>query len=283
MPADQLTGRDPWWQVYVEFIDWAASERTFARHLEPLLRAVGDDGLVDAWWFMRKHPCWRLRVGLRSDPRVVRETFGTALDGLANDGAIRRWWPGVYEPEEAAFGGPEGMATAHNLFAADSSAVMSLLNRGQDSTGLGSRELSVVLCAAMLHGAGLEWYEQGDAWHRVTAERPLPGDVADSQVRGLTDDVKALLAADTSPGSRLFQPSAPLAEFAEWAAAFRQVGRELGTLARSGTLQRGLREILSYHVIFHWNRLGLPARQQAILARAARDAILGPVPDRGRR
>jgi thiopeptide-type bacteriocin biosynthesis protein len=57
-----------------------------------------------------------------------------------------------------------------------------------------------------------------------------------------------------------------------------QTGQTLGTLARSGTLQRGQREVLSYHVIFHWNRLGLSALRQAILARTARDAILGPVP-----
>jgi hypothetical protein len=52
-------------------------------------------------------------------------------------------------------------------------------------------------------------------------------------------------------------------------AAFRQADLELGPVARSRTLQRGLRQILSYHSIFHWNRLGLTTRQQAILARAA--------------
>ncbi|MFI6723188.1 hypothetical protein [Streptomyces atratus] len=32
--------------------------------------------------------------------------------------------------------------------------------------------------------------------------------------------------------------------------------------------------MLSYHVIFHWNRLGLSMRGQSILAWAARAAIL---------
>jgi hypothetical protein len=31
--------------------------------------------------------------------------------------------------------------------------------------------------------------------------------------------------------------------------------------------------VLSYHVIFHWNRLGLSLRGQSILASAARTAI----------
>jgi thiopeptide-type bacteriocin biosynthesis protein len=125
------------------------------------------------------------------------------------------------------------MTAAHELFTADSSAIVQLLNRGQSGTGLGRCGLSVVLGTALLRGAGLEWYEQGDAWHRVTLERPLPHDVADDQVNGLADDIKTLLAADTSPGSGLFQPCAPL---------------------------------------------GLTTRQQAILARAARDVILDPVP-----
>ncbi|WTI78397.1 hypothetical protein OG242_08160 [Streptomyces sp. NBC_00727] len=61
---------------------------------------------------------------------------------------------------------------------------------------------------------------------------------------------------------------------AEWAVAFRDAGQELGHGAQEGTLDRGLRQVLSYHVIFHWNRLGLSMRGQSILAWAAREAIL---------
>nr|WP_236570389.1 lantibiotic dehydratase C-terminal domain-containing protein [Streptomyces mexicanus] len=41
----------------------------------------------------------------------------------------------------------------------------------------------------------------------------------------------------------------------EWAAAFRSTGQELRQCVQAGTLDRGLRQVLSYHVIFHWNRL----------------------------
>ncbi|MFD9323923.1 hypothetical protein ACFWDQ_40935 [Streptomyces sp. NPDC060053] len=60
----------------------------------------------------------------------------------------------------------------------------------------------------------------------------------------------------------------------EWADAFRRAGRALGKAVQEGTLDRGLRQVLSYHVIFHWNRLGLSIRGQSILAWAARAAIL---------
>jgi thiopeptide-type bacteriocin biosynthesis protein len=267
--------------MYVEFTDWAASEQTAARHLAPLMRQAQDSGLISGFWFVRKHPCWRLRLRLPpgSDGHVLEALIRPALDGLADSGAILQWRPGIYEAEEAAFGGPSGMAIAHDLFAADSEAVLRLLGNADGSgVRLGRRELSLALCTTLLHAARLEWYEQGDAWHRVTRMRPLPGDVTAGQVSGLTASTATLLASDTSPASPLLEAGGPLAGAAAWAAAFRQAGEDLGTLTRCGTLQRGLREVLSYHVIFHWNRLGLTSRQQAILARACRDAILGPVP-----
>jgi thiopeptide-type bacteriocin biosynthesis protein len=267
--------------MYIEFTDWAASEQAAARHLAPLLRQARASGLITGFWFVRKHPCWRLRLGLPpgADGHSLKVAIRPVLDRLTDSGAIRRWWPGVYEAEEAAFGGPSGMAIAHDLFATDSEATLQLVN-SDDGLGprLGRRELSLMLCTILLHGARLEWYEQGDAWHRVTRERPLPDDVTAEQVSKLTASTTTLLTMDTSAASPLFEAGGPLANATDWAAAFRQAGQSLGTLARSGTLQRGLREVLSYHVIFHWNRLGLTARQQALLARAARDAILGPIP-----
>jgi thiopeptide-type bacteriocin biosynthesis protein len=280
VPSDGLAGPG-WLQLYVEFTDWATSEQTGTRHLAPLLHQAQASGLITGFWFVRKHPCWRLRLRLppNSDGNALEAAIRPVLDGLTGSGAILRWWPGIYEAEEAAFGGPSGMTIAHDLFVTDSEAVLRLLGSAGDSgVRLGRRELSLTLCTTLLHAAHLEWYEQGDAWHRVTRERPLPGDVTAEQVSGLTASTRTLLTTDTSAASSLFETRGPLADAAGWAAAFRQAGEHLGALARCGTLQRGVREVLSYHVIFHWNRLGLTSRQQAILARACRDAILGPVP-----
>ena len=294
MPADQLSPADPpmlarpdsaataepaWEQVFVEFADWDNAEQAAAEHLVPVLDQASASGLISGWWFIRKRPRWRVRVLPGHDRAAMRAIVETTLDSLAGPGGpLRQWLPGTYEAEEAAFGGPEAMTVAHRLFAADSVAIMRLAAEGK--TGLGRRELSVLLCTALLRGSRLEWYEQGDAWHRVTRERPLPPNVTAAQLAGLTESTAALLTADTAPSSGLLDASGPLAGAEQWVAAFRDTGKSLSELARSGTLQRGLREVLSYHVIFHWNRLGLPTRQQAALARAARDAILGPPPAR---
>ncbi|WP_243710845.1 thiopeptide-type bacteriocin biosynthesis protein [Actinomadura sp. KC216] len=263
-----------WRQIYVRFPDWDASEHNAVSHLAPLLHQAEADRLISTWWFMRKHPCWRLRLipGPAANPR--QNPIGTALDHLTERKAIHSWWPGVYEAEAAAFGGEDGMAAAHQLFYDDSRAILRLLTG--NNTGLGRRELSLLLCSTLMNSAGMEWYEQGDVWHRVAHERPIPSDVPTRKLDAMADSLRTLMLTDTTEAGALVNTNGPLAQVAGWAGSFRLAGQTLGSCARSGRLQRGLRDVLSYHVIFHWNRLGLPARQQSILAWAARAAILGP-------
>lgn len=271
---------DPgWWQVYIQFPDWDHAEQTVAEHLAPLLLRAEAEGVVAAWWFMRKHPCWRLRLRPGPAGRAMTADLSTELDQLTAAGRFSGWWPGIYEAETAAFGGSSGMDITHDLFCPDSRAIVTMLR--SDETALGRRELSLLLCATLMRAANLEWYEQGDVWDRVAQERPHLTDVPPGKITALADEVKTMLLTGTAPGGPLLGENGPLAFSAGWAEAFRHAGRALGVAAREGTLQRGLREIISYLVIFHWNRLGLPVRSQSILASAARAAILETVTARG--
>ncbi len=56
-------------------------------------------------------------------------------------------------------------------------------------------------------------------------------------------------------------------------AAFEAAGHALADLTRSGRLERGLRAVLAHHFIFHANRAGLPAADQATLASLAVDTV----------
>lgn len=271
---------DPgWWQVYIQFADWNRAEQAVAEHLAPLLLRAEADGVIAAWWFMRKHPCWRLRLRAGPAGRAMRADLSAELDQLTAGGRISGWWPGIYEAETAAFGGNPGIDIAHDLFCADSRAIVTMLR--SDETTLGRRELSLLLCATLMRAANLEWFEQGDVWDRVTQERPQLTDVPHGKLTALADEVKNMLLTDTTPDGPLLGDNGPLASSARWADAFRHAGRTLGVAAHEGTLQRGLREIISYLVIFHWNRLGLPIRTQSILATAARAAILETITARG--
>jgi thiopeptide-type bacteriocin biosynthesis protein len=163
------------------------------------------------------------------------------------------------------------MTAAHALFITDSQQAQKLRQR-EDLT-VGPRELSVLLCMIMMRAAGLEWYEQGDVWHRVITDehRSAINDVPARQLTARAQEIWPLLLADRDV---LLRSGGPLEPISEWAAAFRSTGHELRRCVQAGTLTRGLRQVLSYHVIFHWNRLGLSMRAQSVLAWAARTAIL---------
>ncbi|MFD3580978.1 thiopeptide-type bacteriocin biosynthesis protein [Streptomyces sp. NPDC058683] len=264
-------GSPAWRQLYIQFTDWGKAEQIAADHIAPVLDLAQQDGLITGWWFIRKHPCWRMRL-LPAFGGQLPLALADMLDELTADGRVHRWWPGIYEPETAAFGGDTSMTIAHTLFHADSHAILTTAH-----SELGRRELSLLLCATLMRAAGLEWYEQGDVWHRITRERPLPSDVPAANVHTMADSLRQLLIADTSPSGPLLRSDRLLKPAADWVSAFRQAGRDLGTAAREGALDRGLREVISYHVIFHWNRIGLPARTQSVLAHAAHTAILHPV------
>lgn len=101
------------------------------------------------------------------DNGQVRRLVVPRPAGLAN-GHLVRWWPGIYEPETAAFGGAAGMAAAHALCVTDSREAPHLRQRAD--LAVGPRELSVLLCAITMRAASLERYEQGDVCRVITTE-----------------------------------------------------------------------------------------------------------------
>ena len=185
--------------------------------------------------------------------------------GSSRRGAAR------YEPEAAAFGGTAGMDIAHDLFCADTSGLLAWIR--QESPPLERREVSVLLISAMLAAAGLDWYERGDIFARVAAMRPQPAPGATGQAAQLAGQLRALLAMPAAAASSLLSEDGP-GGAAGWHAGFTDAGRRLVAASSSGALSRGLRAVLAHAVIFHWNRLGLPAAAQATLACAAASACL---------
>ncbi|WP_034266597.1 methyltransferase, FxLD system [Actinospica robiniae] len=207
------------------------------------------------FWFLRKNGQLRLRTTAPID---------AILDQLVTDRLASGWVAGIYEPEAAAFGGPEGMAVSHELFCADSPGALAATGRA------GSRERCVLLLSALTRGAGLDRFETGDVWARLGAERPqlelsqLPSGqqrtAAVTAVRRLMN-VDAAKAPDENP------------TWPDRVAAFEGAGRQLALLAAEGRLTRGLRAVLAHHAIFTLNRGAIDTADQAALAWLAQQVV----------
>lgn len=274
----QTVTRLGWVHVHIEFTDWDRAESVAADHLGPQLRQFEEADLLASWWFVRKAPYWRLRClhTATLTQAELAERLAAALNAMRARGLLAGIGRSIYEPEALAFGGPDGISAAHDLFHADSQAILGYLRRhtAPPEHGIGRRELSVMLCSALFRGAGQDWYEQGDVWRRVAEMRPLPPGTPTDRIPEMAPALKHLMTLASASSGPLFGHNRPLAYASPWTAAFTRAGRRLGHAAHQGTLQRGIREVLAHHVIFHWNRLGLTARSQGILSRAARDTVM---------
>ena len=162
------------------------------------------------------------------------------------------------------------MRIAHRLWHLDSRHLFTTTPSQPRPTR--ARELSLLLCAEMLRAAGLDWYEQGDVWAR-TADHRDPADPG--HIRHLLDPVRRLL---TVVPASLTHAGAPLALATTWLDAFTTTGKALRRLNDDGHLHRGLRDVLTHHVIFAWNRRGIPEHEQAALASTARTIVFGEDP-----
>ena len=262
-----------WQQVNIAFPEWSGAEHTALTFLSPLLCAVEDEGVVNAWFLIRKHPCWRVRY-LAAAGTAATARIGRELDALEAAGHIAGWTTAIYEPEVHAFGGIEAMDAAHRLFHLDSRSLLAYLQRPDQGAGGHRREMSVMLCSILMRCAGLDWYEQGDVWARVAQHRLLPP-AADRNLDRLHAAVERLITVDAEDQ---MSENGPLAHATGWARAYAAAGQDLAQLAASGGLRRGLRDILAHHVLFAWNRIGLPYDTQAVLTATAKTVVFGPDP-----
>ena len=249
-----------WWQLNLTCDHWQAAEQMAVTQLGPLLTDAEDAGIITAWWFVRKGDTWRVR--LRPASPVFIDQMTTALTAQET---VRTCTETIYEPETHAFGGPAGMDIAHNLFHADCRHLLEhLAHADQDH----HRELAVILATRLLRAAGLDWSEQGDCWMQLSTHR-TPGAGAVEPSPATVAAVHQLITATTDTAS------SPLHTAPAWVDAVEHAGRRLADLAAQGVLTRGLRGMLTQHLLFLFNRHGIAAHDQYVLATAASRTVLG--------
>jgi hypothetical protein len=149
-------GSEGWQQAAIRFADRQTAEDVAVGCLRPALVTAQAHGLIAAWFFTRKTPCWRLRY--QPTKGHAWPNLGGVLDGLAADGRITGWTTGIYEPEVHTFGGPAAMNLAHDLFGDDSRQILDYLappdsaraTPAASAPRIGRRELTMLLCSVLL-------------------------------------------------------------------------------------------------------------------------------------
>lgn len=248
-----------WQQVNLCCDTWQAAEQAAVTHLGPWLAESENSEAVDCWWFLRKGPEWRIRLlPSRGQEETVVALVDQLVAALTDVEALRRWSKVIYEPEIHAFGGQAAMDVAHRLFHADSRHILAHLAHARTDH---RRELGLLLGSRLMRGAGQDWYEQGDIWARV-AEHRAGGHPAQPPPDTIEAARQLLTAAADAANS-------PLRTAPAWPAAFDRAGRDLADLAQQGRITRGLRAVLTHHILFALNRLGIPTSQQHLLASAS--------------
>ncbi|MGH3693319.1 MAG: methyltransferase, FxLD system [Pseudonocardiaceae bacterium] len=125
-----------------------------------------------------------------------------------------------------------------------------------------------MLATRLLRAAGEDRYEQGDCWIQLATHRTPASGVADPSP-STTAAVHRLITATTDTAA------SPLHTAPTWVEAVEHAGRRLADLAAHGTLTRGLRGVLTQHLLFLFNRHGIAAHDQYVLAAAASRIIFG--------
>jgi thiopeptide-type bacteriocin biosynthesis protein len=204
-------------------------------------------------FIMRKPPGIRLRV-LGATPAL---SLGAELDDLVRRRVVSRWSTSVYEPESRLFGGEHCTALVHDHFDADSIAALEWeLLAATGATSISRDVLAMAVVNDLFTAAIADRSEIWDAWCNLAETHRMLRDV------GGAEPLPAITLSSLLP---LVGPRE--------AAIVRRYGRANDRLAKGvralwskGRLGRGVRAILPFVALFHWNRHGLtPASRRRIL------------------
>lgn len=240
--------------------------RALYRDVAALLRDRLADGSASDAFFLHKPPGLRLRLR-RGDAR---------LDSLVDD-AVARWRAaglvttvehGVYEPEDALFGGPRSMELVHALFTVDSLVWLDLHAADRGAGAAPAWLVSLGALRGVLTGLEITGWEDLGVWAHV---RDAAGRRLDDEDRAaLAEHAAAVrdvwarrdlvpLLLDDAARTALATHEPALAEGAQrWLA---------GYFTRPGATV-GPRAAAAMYVVFHWNRGGLTPTEQALVAEA---------------
>jgi lantibiotic biosynthesis protein len=233
--------------------------------VDPLVQSWLASGAADTWFFIRyADPEWHLRLRLHGEPGRLRAEVLPGLEAAAasllETGQLWRMQLDTYEREVERYGGDRGIELAEQLFAADSEAVLTILESFSGDAGLEVRwRLAMAGMDLLFEDLGLTLEEK-----RLLARRQREGFGREFAVDGaFRGQVGQRYRAERSDLEALLDPArgrpAPLTnglQALHWRSLqLAPVTDELRRLARAGRLSTPITDLAASFAHMHLNRL----------------------------
>lgn len=224
-------------------------------------------GLIENFFFMRKPPGLRLRFEASNNTPDLADCVDERLLAWCDRGFAVDGPHGVYEPEDQLFGGPNSMPHVEALFTLDSLLWLGFFCQDTRDRDIDCDpwNVSFAFLRALFDGLGIVGWEDRGVWSVITRDlgRNLPEELRDqTEYADLADEIRSRWQNAT----RVREGARP----ADWAEGFDAVEKAARrwhhAYFNAPAARMGPRQAAAYMTIFHWNRGGLPALQQALIA-----------------
>ncbi|WP_426749390.1 lantibiotic dehydratase [Myxococcus sp. Y35] len=243
----------------------ATVDRLLGLTLAPILRQLTASGALSHWFFLRfGDPDWHLRLRLHGSPeRLHAEALPLLQRACASALASGEGWKlqlDTYEREVERYGGPAGIALAEQLFAADSDAVLAILEAYPGDTGADLRwQLALRGMDALMNILGLSLEAKLALVSRCRAafgvEFKVNAHFEDQLSQRFRKERRALetLLDGASPGTEPWR--AGLDAFAQRDLRLRPIAEQLQAADQAGRLAVPLAMLAEGFLHMHVNRL----------------------------
>jgi thiopeptide-type bacteriocin biosynthesis protein len=266
----EILERRPWLQINITMNTLGHQWLLFIKgNFQDRIRSWVGKRAVDSFFFVHKPPGIRLRfIGIS---RRILPALEAHLQRMIKKGEIDGWSRGCYDAEVYQFGGEIGLDITHDFFTVESLAVLDYLRlRFTHSVVLEPGEFSLYLVNAFLRRVTQDEWELWDVWCRLEltgrirkhspnvseADIPKADALRHAFLPVLSDDEHTLQIVSKRERVILDNYHKRLPRIAE----------RLQRASETGTLLWGIRDILPFWIIFHWNRMGFDLAKQERLA-----------------
>jgi thiopeptide-type bacteriocin biosynthesis protein len=259
--------------LYVKLYTGAAGIDQLLRELvAPLCNSARANGTVRDWFFIRYgDPQWHLRLRLFGDADRLRTEvlpkLTEAAEHLLHDGRLWRMQLDTYHREVERYGGPIGMRLCEQMFAADSEAVLAIVELLDGDAGADARwRLALLGTDMLLNDLGFDIERKLALMTRLRRNFGAEFKVStefERQVGARFRTERVTLEQLLSPELRDEHPLAPgRTIFRERSARLHKAAAQLHAAVAAGHISTSLESLAASLVHMHINRM-LRASQRA--------------------